>query len=188
MALSTPVGLVLAFGIIASSAHTLSCQQLRALELGFKKPTIAPQVESRPSALSLTAKSVGGAIGGSVLAGAAGSLVDAAYCNRHRRHEPASLFGPCFLYAGEGLATGWFGGAAVGATRAAARLAQKRGCPRRAALMRAFGGAALGAAPGLIIVAQRSGNYPPSRSVVMLGTPVLAGIGAAAAVIGCHAR
>jgi hypothetical protein len=187
MAWSSPVGLVLAFGIIASSAQTLSCQQLRALELGFQKPSLAPQVGSQPSALSLTAKSVGGAISGSVVAGAVGLLVDAVYCNQNHRNEQGTLFGPCYLYAGGGLATGWFGGAGVGATVGAARLAQKRGCPRGAALMRAFGGAVLGVAPGLMIVAQRSGNYPPSRSVILFGTPLLAGIGATAAVIGCHA-
>jgi len=39
--------------------------------------------------------------------------VDQAYCERHHGNEPSFLFGPCFLYANEGFAVGWFGGAIV---------------------------------------------------------------------------
>jgi len=187
MVWSLPARLALAFGVIGSSAQDLGCQQLRALEVGFQNRSVASVAEGQPSALSLTARSAGWAIFASVLAGGLGLVVDGVYCANHHRYEEGSIFDPCFFYAGEGLATGWFGGATAGATLAAAHVAEKRGCPHRAALLRAFGGAVLGIAPGLSIVAQRSGKYPPSRSVVILGTPLFAGLGAAAAVVGCHA-
>jgi hypothetical protein len=113
-------------------------------------------------------------------------LVDQAYCERHHGDEETFLFGPCFLYAGGGFVAGWFGGAIAGSTLGAARVAQKRGCPRNAAMLRAAAGAIMGSAPGLIVVAPRPGKYPPSRSVFIAGAPLLSGLGAAAAVIGCH--
>jgi len=186
MAWSSPAALALALGIITSSAHTLDCQQLRALELGVQQPN-GSVAESQPSALSVIRQGAGWGTLGSVLGGVGGFVVDQAYCNSHHGNEHTALFGPCFVPIGAGSAIGWFGGAAVGATLGAARLAQKRGCPKRTALLRAFAGAALGSAPGLSIIAQRPRNYPPPRSLIIAGTPILAGIGAAAAVIGCHA-
>ena len=75
----------------------------------------------------------------------------------------------------------------MGATFGAAQVAEKRGCARKAAILRAAVGAAFGAVPGVAVVAQRTGKYPPSRSVFIAGAPVLSGIGAAVAVRGCHA-
>jgi hypothetical protein len=160
---------------------------LGALQAGFQQHTLASAPDNQPSALSSTVKSVGWATSGSVLAGGAGLVVDEIYCKQHHPNEQGFIFPYCAFYAGGGFATGWFGGATVGAALGAARAAQKRGCPRSSALTRAFAGAALGAAPGLSIVAGRPGKYPPSRSVVILGTPLLAGVGAVLATIGCHA-
>jgi hypothetical protein len=187
MTSSSSISLALALATIVSSARPIGCQQLRPLRVGIapSAPTSIPGTQL--SRLSLNIRSVEWAVSGSVLAGTAGLAVDQAYCKRNHGDEPSFLFGPCFLYANEGFAAGWFGGAIVGATLGAAKVAQKRGCPRREALMRTFAGAALGAAPGLTIVAARSGKYPPSRSVVILGTPLFAGVLAAAAVVGCQA-
>ncbi len=187
MAWSSPARLTLVFAIITSSARVAGCQELRALEAGFQQQRLSSTADNQPSALSSSIKTVGWATYGSLLAGSAGLVVDDIYCKQHHGNEQGFIFGPCTFYAGGGFATGWFGGATVGAALGAARAAQKRGCPRRAALMRAFAGAALGTAPGLSIVAPRPGKYPPSRSVVILGTPLLAGVGAVLATIGCHA-
>ena len=189
MTSSLRIFLALALGFIVSSARPIGCQELQVLTVGIQpaSPAAASVPQTHPSGLSLNVKSFRGAIFGSVSAGSAGFLIDQAYCNQHHGDEPSVLFGPCFLYAGEGFAAGWFGGAIVGATLGAAKVAQKRGCPRGASLVRTFAGAALGAAPGLIIVSGRPGKYPPSRSAVILGTPLLAGVMAAAAVMGCQA-
>jgi hypothetical protein len=186
MAWSSPAALALALGIITSSANILGCQQLHALEAGVQQPTESVS-GSQPSAVSVIRQGAAWGTLGSVLGGVGGFVADQAYCNSHNSKERSSLVAPCFVPIGEGSAIGWFGGAAVGATLGAARLAQKRGCPRRAAILRALAGAALGSAPGLIVIAQRPRNYPPPRSLIIAGTPILAGIGAAAAVIGCHA-
>ena len=180
-------GIALALSIIVASARPIGCQQLRLIEAGVQTAGYASIADDRPSDFSLTAKSVGWSAFGSLLGGAGGLEVDQVYCKRHHGDEQGFLFGPCFLYANEGFAAGWFGGAIVGSTLGAARVARKRGCPQRAAILRAAIGATIGAAPGLSIVASRSGKYPPSRSIVIAGTPLLSGIGAAAAVIGCKA-
>jgi hypothetical protein len=179
---SAPARLLLAFWIISSSAQAMDGQQIRALEAGIKSRDTAGAA-NRPSTFSTGAKSVGWATYGSLLGGLTGLDVDDVYCKRHHPDDGDYFFGPCTFYASGGFATGWFGGAMVGATFGAARMAEKRGCPRGAALMRAFGGAALGMAPGLSIVVARPGKYPP---LAIWGTPLLAGVGAAAAVIGCH--
>ena len=183
----SPTAIALTLGIIVASARPIGCQQLTRLEAGVQGARYASIADNRPSGFSLSARSVGWSAFGSLLGGAAGLEVDQVYCKRHHGDEQGFLFGPCFLYANEGFAAGWFGGAIVGSTLGAARAAKKRGCPRRAAILRAAIGAAIGAAPGLSIVANRSGKYPPSRSIVIAGTPLLSGIGAAAAVIGCNA-
>jgi len=123
----------------------------------------------------------------SIVGGAVGLAVDQAYCERHHGKEPSFPLGPCFLYANEGFGVGWFGGAVLGATLGAVKVAQKRGCPRKAAIIRAALGAALGIAPGVAIAAPRAGKYPPSRAMFIAGAPLLAGIGGAVAVQGCHA-
>jgi hypothetical protein len=87
----------------------------------------------------------------------------------------------------EAFAAGWFGGAVVGSTIGAARFAEQRGCRRNTAKSLALIGAAIGSAPGAIIAAGRTGNYPPSRSVFIAAAPLLSGIAAAVAVLGCHA-
>lgn len=180
------VGLAFALALSTLSGRTVGCQQLRRLEVGIHTSDRGQLSTSRPSVFSLNAESVERSVLWSMLAGAAGLAVDQAYCERHHANEPAILFGPCFLYASEGFAAGWFGGTIVGSSLGAARISQKRGCPRLAAILRSAAGAAIGALPGLSIVAGRSGNYPPSRSVIIAITPLLGGIGAAAAVTGCH--
>ena len=186
MTSSSGISLALALAIIVSSARPTGCQELRQLEAGIQTAA-ASEPQTPPSGLSLSLKSVGWAVTGSVLAGSAGLAVDQAYCQRHHGSEPSALFGPCTFYANEGFAAGWFGGAILGATFGAARVAHDRGCPWREAILRSVAGAAIGSAPGLTVVASRPGRYPPSRSVLIAATPLLGGIGAAAAVIGCQA-
>ncbi len=187
MTSSSGISLALALGVTVSSARPIGCQQLRVLAVGIQPVAHDSIPQAHPSGLSLNVKSVGWAVFGSVFGGGAGLAVDQAYCQRHHGNDPSFLFGPCFLYANEGFAAGWFGGAILGATYGAARVAHERGCPWREAILRAVAGGAIGVAPGLSIVARRSGKYPPSRSMVVAATPLLGGIGAAAAVIGCHA-
>jgi hypothetical protein len=179
-------GITLALGIIVASPRPASCQQLRLIEAGVQ--TSNTQIaDTRPSGFSLSSKSVGWSVFGSLLGAAAGLTVDQAYCQRHHGDEQGFIFGPCSFYANEGFGAGWFGGAIVGSTFGAVRVAEKRGCARKTAILRAALGAAVGSAPGLSIVARRPGKYPPSRSVFIAAAPLLSGLGAAAAVIGCHA-
>src|SRR5438105_2756604 len=180
-------GITLALGIIMASARPVLCQQLRLIEAGVKPPNYAQSDDTPPSGFALTSKSVGWSVFGSLMGGLVGLDVDDAYCQRHHGHEQGDLFGPCFLYANEGFAAGWFGGAIVGSTFGAVRVAEKRGCARSTAIMRATIGAAIGSAPGVSIVAQRSGKYPPSRAIFVAAAPLLSGIGAVVAVIGCQA-
>jgi hypothetical protein len=188
MSSSSSISLALALGIVVSAARPVGCQQLRQLEVGVHPAAADSIVPAHPSGLSLNLKSVGWAVSGSVIAGGAGLMVDQAYCQRHHGNEPSFLFGPCTFYASGGFAAGWFGGAFMGAALGAARVAHERGCPWRAAILRAVGGAAIGVAPGLSIVAGRPGKYPPSRSILIAAAPILGGIGAAAAVIGCQGK
>ena len=177
----------LTLSVFLVSAGPAGSQQLQLIEAGIQ-PAKSAEVEHRqPSGFALGAKSVGRSALGSLGGGLAGLFVDQAYCERHHGKEPSFLFGPCFLYANEGFAAGWFGGTVLGATWGAVQVAEKRGCARKAAIMRAIVGAALGVAPGVAIVAQRSGKYPASRSIFIAGAPLLSGIGAAVAVGGCHA-
>jgi hypothetical protein len=180
-------GITLALGTIILSAPPVRCQQLQQIEAGVKAPKYAQIGDARPSGFVLSAKSVGWSAFGSLLGGLTGLDVDQAYCERHHRGEQGFLFGPCSFYANEGFAAGWFGGAVVGSTIGAVRVAEKRGCARSTAIGRAMIGAAVGSAPGIIIVAGRPGKYPPSRSIVIAAAPFLSGIGAAVAVLGCHA-
>ena len=181
------IGITLTLGIIVASARPVGCQQLRIIEAGVQASNYTQVVDTRPSGFSLSAKSVGWSVYGSLVGGAAGLIVDQIYCQQHHGDEQGSLFEPCFLYVNEGIAAGWFGGAILGSTFGAVRVAEKRGCARSAAILRATIGAAIGSAPGVSIVARRSGKYPPSRSIFIVAAPLLSGIGAAAAVIGCQA-
>jgi hypothetical protein len=177
--------ITVALSIIALSAPSVGCQQLQLIKLGVKAPSAAV-ADARPSAFVLTAKSVGWSAFGSLLGGLVGLDVDDAYCKRHHRGDQ-DLFGPCFLYANEGFAGGWIGGAIVGSTIGAVRAAEKRGCARSTAIGRAMIGAVAGSAPGAIMAARRSGRYSASRSTFIGAAPLLSGIGAAVAVVGCHA-
>jgi hypothetical protein len=183
---SSGTPLALALGITVWSTRTASGQQSRQLEVGVMPAAHVSLPDSSPSGISLNLKTLLKSVAGSLSGGTVGFAVDQMYCEQHHGREPSFLFGPCFLYVGAGSSVGWFGGGIVGSTLEAARIAQKRGCPRNAALLRAFVGAAIGAAPGVSIVASRPGKYPPSRSVFIAAAPILAGLGAAAAVIGCH--
>jgi hypothetical protein len=185
MTWSRGIPLALAFGIIISSARPISCQQLRQLEMGVL-PARASLPDSSPSGFATALKTLRWSVPSTLLGGMVGFGVDQVYCSQHHSHDPSFLFGPCTFYASGGSAVGWFGGAILGSTFAAAHVAQKRGCPQSAALLRAAAGAVIGAAPGSIIVASGSGNYPPSKSMFIAAAPFLAGLGAAAAVIGCH--
>ena len=188
MSSSSGISVAFLLGIIASSGRSASCQELRLLEVGVQPPAADSIVPSHPSGFSLTVKSVGRAVSGSALASTAGLEVDQVYCERHHGREASFLFGPCTFYVSGGAAAGWFGGAFLGSTVGAARVAHKRGCPWHAAILRAIGGAAIGVAPGVTIVARRPGKYPPSRSMLIAAAPLLSGIGAAAAVIGCQVK
>lgn len=170
---------------ILVAARPIGCQQLQMLAAGVQ-PARGIHLFENPSGLSLTVKSVLGSSAGALGGAAVGLMVDQAYCQRHHADKSDDLFGPCFAYAGEATAIGWFGGTVLGATIGAVRVAEQRGCPRRTAILRAAAGAAIGAAPGIMIVAPRSGEYPPSRSAFIFAAPVLSGLGAAAAVAGCH--
>ena len=177
------IQITLAAGLLLVSVQAASSQQLQRIKAGIQVSTD----QRTPSGFALAAKSVGWSALGSLVGGAAGLAVDQAYCERHHGKEPSFLFGPCTFYANEGFGTGWFGGTLLGATFGAVRVAEKRGCERKKAIMRAFLGATVGVVPGIAIVAQRTGKYPPSRSMFIAGAPVLSGIGAAVAVHGCHA-
>jgi hypothetical protein len=180
--------LTIGLGMLTANARSVGAQ-LRPMPVGI--PRLAPEARksataNTPSVLGLGVRSIGWASYGAVLGGSLGFIIDDEYCKRHHGDEPSGWFGPCFAYTGTGSATGWFGGAVVGATFAASRVARKRGCPARAAGARAFAGAMLGALPGLKAVAHRPGKYPPGRSALVFGAPLLAGTGAALAVLGCR--
>jgi len=184
---SAQIRITIAMTALLAAARAAGSQQLQHIEAGIQHPQPTEIDRSPPSGLVLAAKSVGWSALGSLVGGAAGLAVDQAYCERHHGKEPSFLFGPCTFYANEGFGAGWFGGTILGATFGAARVAENRGCGRKAALVRAITGAVIGAAPGVAIVAQRTGKYPPSRSIFIAGAPLLSGIGAAVAVRGCHA-
>jgi hypothetical protein len=177
-------GITFVFLLTVGPASSLTGQQLRLIEVGVHAP--GQTHDDASSDLSLTAKSVGWSIWGSLLGGITGLVVDQTYCERHHGKEAGGFFGPCFLYANEGFGTGWFSGAIIGSTYGAVKEARKRGCPRGAATLRALAGATVGAAPGVIITAQRTGKYPASRAVFIAGAPLLSGLGAAAAVGRCR--
>jgi len=147
----------------------------------------SPQPDRLPTTFELAATSVGGATGGGLIGGFVGFAIDGLYCQRHHGREPSFIFGPCTFYVGAASATGWFAGAPVGATWGAARIAERRGCPHETAITRSALGAVIGLAPDLVLLAPRSAQYPPLRSVLIAGAPVLSGLGAALAVHGCHA-
>jgi hypothetical protein len=183
----TRMQVTIAIGALIVSAQVAGSQQLQQIEVGIQHPQ-PPETDHRPpSGFVLGAKSVGWSALGSLVGGAAGLAVDQAYCQRHHGKEPSFLFGPCTFYANEGFGAGWFGGTVLGATFGAVQVAEKRGCARKTAIMRSLIGATVGAAPGVAIVAQRTGKYPPSRAIFIAGAPLLSGIGAAVAVSGCHA-
>jgi hypothetical protein len=183
---SSYAALAIALAVTLSSARPLACQQARLLELGVQPSSGEKISEGSRAALSLSFKTVLSSTSGSLLGGAIGFMVDGVYCDRHHGDEPSFLFSPCFLYTGAATPAGWFGGAVVGSTMRAAQIAQKRGCPRNAALSRAMAGALVGIAPGVGIVLSRPDRYVAPKSTLIGVTPILAGIGAAAAVIGCH--
>jgi hypothetical protein len=180
-------GLIFAFIVTLASPRSLLSQEQQVIELGVH-PGEQSQTGKGPSNFSLIARSTGKSVLGAVVGGLLGLTVDDAYCERHHGDEPAVLFGPCFLYANEGFGAGWFGGGIIGSTYGAVKTARKRGCASNAALLRAITGAAVSVAPGVIIAAKRTGKYSPSRSAFIASAPLLAGIGAAAAVVGCRGR
>ena len=174
-------------GIATAGTRPLESQQM-VPPAGLRRVALATGLAPyRPSEIELFGKSMGWAAYGAVVAGGFGLMIDDQYCKRYHRHEPSGLFGRCFGYVGTGGAVGWFGGAAVGATVGAVRVARRRGCSGRPAAARAMAGAVLGVLPGLGVVAHRPGRYPPARSVWLFGAPLLAGAGAAIAVHGCRA-
>ena len=180
--------LTLSVGMLALVEQSAGSQQLDALSTGFPRPAPAAAAAAPgPSTISMGGRSIGWAFMGAAAAGGVGFAIDRAYCEEHHGDETGFLFGPCFLYTGTGTTVGWFGGALIGATVGASRVARQRGCPSRTARMRAFAGAILGVAPGLSIVARRPGKYPPAHTVLIMSAPLLAGAGATAAVASCRA-
>lgn len=177
--------IVLAMSAVLVGARSAGSQQSAQTDAP-RHTANSPLPEKLPTTFHLAATSVLGATGGGLTGGLAGLIVDGAYCNRHHGSEPSFGLGPCFAYVGDGTAIGWFGGSVVGAVWGAARVAEKRGCARERAIRRSALGAAIGLAPGILIVAPRSVQSPPLRSVLLAGVPVFSGIGAAIAVRGCH--
>src|SRR5687768_17278491 len=182
---------VLCPGIMALCAHSAESQQLDTLSVGVQPPVSAASVNAS-STRSLVRTSVKWGMGGGMAAASVGMAVDYALCRRYHADEPSYLLPRCFLPASGGTASGWFGGSIVGATIGTARAARKRGCPSREATLRALGGAALGVIPGLLMIAWGPGPYPPEQewrdsaiALSVLGGPLLAGVGAAAAVVDC---
>ncbi len=176
----------LMLSITVATARPVDGQQLQLMEAGVHTSDTAQSSDVRPSGLTLGIKSVGWSIYGSLLGGLVGMEVDERRCRRHRGPGMGSIFDPCFLYTSDGTSVGWFGGAIVGSTFGAVRVAEKRGCSRSAAILRAATGAVAGSAPGIMIVAAHPARYPPSRSILIGTAPILSGVGAALAVAGCH--
>jgi hypothetical protein len=187
--------LLLGCGLIGLSVQTVAGQQADSLRLGVRdtasdsaaSTAAGSAPRGQPSTLRLTLASTAAGAAGAYLGGLAGFLIDGVYCKQHHGDETGFPFGPCAFYTAYGTAIGWFGGALLGATSRAAHIGRKRGCPRRTAIGRALGGAAAPAVfPGLLIITQRTREYRASRSVFVFTAPILAGAGAAAAVMGCH--
>jgi len=181
--------LALGAGLTLALARPAGAQRRNAQRAAPSQPALHMAVRADPPpAYEVARGAVGWAGSGAALAGAAGYLVDHVVCEARYGAAERGLLDRCSLLgAGGGAAVGWFGGAAVGATLGAARVARQRGCPARTAAGRALAGAALGAAPGLLVIVRRPDKYPPRRSALILGAPLLAGAGATAAVIGCRA-
>ncbi|HWL38766.1 MAG TPA: hypothetical protein VNO75_00895 [Gemmatimonadaceae bacterium] len=191
MSLPVLFRLGLGLGILASTAVPAASQRLDALSVGVQDSAVPVRTLARADAASgfiFGLRSVGSASIGAVALGTIGFLIDGQLCKMRHGDEPdpVGFFGPCFLYAGLGTTAGWFGGTVAGATTGVARMARKRGCPSREATVRAFAGATVGVLPGLFIVARRPDKYPPGHSALMIGAPVLAGVGAALAVANCR--
>jgi len=181
--------LALGAGLTFALAGPAGAQRLESRAATPWRPALRPSVRAEPPpAYEVGRSALGWAGSGAALSGAAGYLVDQVVCAARYGDAENGLFGRCSLFgAGSGAAAGWFGGGVAGATLGAARVARQRGCRARAATWRALAGAALGAAPGLLVVARSPEEYPPGRTALVAGAPLLAGAGAAVAVIGCRA-
>ncbi len=130
-----------------------------------------------------------GGVGGALAGGGVGLVFDAMAC--FRSLDDMGMAGAfvamlCPAAAGQRTAAGWVAGAALGGAGLSAWTARGRGCPRTQAYVRAAAGAALGALPGMLAVAGSGGRYPPPRSALVLGTPLLSALGAGAAVVTCQ--
>jgi len=132
-----------------------------------------------------TAGAATAAFSGIVMTSAVYSLA----CNRRHPDRPADLFGldRCTFASDESLKIGWHGGSFVGAAGVAATVAVWRGCPKRHATWRALTGAAVGTLPGLI-AASHSPTIAGPRTKLIAVTPIIAGVGAATAVVTCRAK
>ena len=116
--------------------------------------------------------------------GMVGMFIDDLYCESEHGDEEGFLFGPCFFYTATATPVGWFGGATIGASRSAIRMARQRGCTSPLATVRAVGGALIGIAPGAIVIAARSDH--PSRGWFIGGAPFFAALGATLALQDCR--
>lgn len=176
------------FGIalLAASSTSAGAQQLDASAVALTRRPEAVGAFYQPPGervfLAATAMGAGFAVSGASL----GFLIDAVICEKRHGDEQYTLFGPCFFYAGTPTAVGWFGGAAIGATAGAAIMANRRGCPARTATWRALAGALIGVAPGVAATIHGGDKFPASRSALIFTAPLVSGLGAAAAVVGCH--
>lgn len=149
-------------------------------------PAVPPPALS-PSGLRVTALSAAGSTTFALSGAAMGNTLDYARCRRARRGETGGFFSdPCAFYYADGTVAGWYGGAFLGATVGAAIGAMRRGCPVAPSWWRAAGGAALGLLPGALSGAAGGEKFPPSRSWLIMTTPIVSGAGAALAVRGCH--
>lgn len=187
---TTALGLVL----LALAAHRAGAQALEEATVGFREPREAPATATAamhgreaPTVRTLYLLTVGTSALGALLGGALGQGFDESRCKRENPERTPQLFDdPCFIPVRDGAAVGWASGATLGATVAAAAGARRRGCPWPKATMRALAGAAAGSAPGLVVVAAKPGSYRGMRAALVMTTPLLAGVGSAAAVARCR--
>ena len=145
-----------------------------------------PSAAPPPTRQALYRQTMGWGSAAAVAYGSLGMAIDVAVCERRHGDQGGPFAGPCALPLETGTRIGWFGGAVLGATLAASGAAHARGCPPSAAWWRAFGGALLGAAPGAVVAATRPEPYSPQATALAIGAPLLSGLGAATAVVGCR--
>ena len=113
------------------------------------------------------------------------TIVHGIACDGDGPSKRVGFFGPCWP-SDESIAIGWYGGSFVGAAGVAAAVAMQRGCPPAHAVWRATLGASLGVLPGLVARNTRLSRVPLGRHDLAITTPLVAGLGAFIATVGCQ--